>query len=126
MLDEVGANFAVMEALAKAAQGQIRVWQDRSIALLDDEAIEKSKAVVRRVVVGLKASLVFYARHLDDCGNTFEVDGGRVTRCLGLVVVDEGAGLVLLITEEPICDFENEVRERLLLGDVPPFAEGLQ
>ena len=44
MLHEVGANLAVMESLAQAADSKIQVGKYRSIAFLNDQLIEKTKA----------------------------------------------------------------------------------
>ena len=43
-MDEIGANFAVMNALTQAAESEVEVWENGVIALLDDESIEEREA----------------------------------------------------------------------------------
>src|SRR5215213_229441 len=42
------------------------------------------------------------------------------------MVVDESAGLVLLIAEEPVCDLKDHIGKITIIGDFRPFAESLQ
>jgi len=42
------------------------------------------------------------------------------------VIVDESAGLILLIAEQPVSNFKNHVRELLFASDLPPFTERLE
>ena len=44
MLDEVGADFAVMNALTQTAKGPVDVGEDGAVSLLDDQAVEKAEA----------------------------------------------------------------------------------
>src|SRR5689334_8521433 len=110
MLHEVGANFAVIKTLPQAAEGELCVRKQRSIAILNDESIKEREAVDERAAVSLVALLIpDLGGDGDDGGDAFEINGGRVAGRIGLVVVDESAGLFLLVVEQPVCDFEDEV-----------------
>ena len=123
VLDEVGAYLAKVNSLAQAADCIFRVGKDRAISVLDDELIEKAKAARAGIEVSFTARAVCNRQR--GC-EAFEVDRGGVAGRAGLVVVDEAAGLVLLVTQEPVCDLERHVGEVLLAGHLIPLAERLQ
>jgi hypothetical protein len=62
VLDEVGADFAVMNSLPQAAASPVDVWEDRAVSLLVDPAIEDAAAAVYlveiRFVWGLIVKLI--------------------------------------------------------------------
>src|SRR5689334_18912909 len=127
MLDEVGANFAVVETLPQAAEREVEVWENRLVPVLDDEFIEKGKGVRERTTIGFVARFIagFGGDGERGC-DAFEINCGRVAGRVGLMVVDESAGLFLLVTEQPVRDFKDELGERCVVRNVPPLAEGLQ
>src|SRR5262249_52110814 len=97
MLYEVCAHLAVVETLSQTAQSEVEIWQYGSISLLNYELIEEGKTARERVVVSLITVRTFCD---GQCGaDGFEIDGGCVTWSVRLVIVDEGARLVLLISE---------------------------
>ena len=58
MLDEVGADFAVVDSLAEAAAGVVDVGEDSAVSVLDDESIEKGKAAGEGVEIGFVTGLI--------------------------------------------------------------------
>ena len=79
MLHKVGANFAVIETLSQAAEGEIEIGKKRVISILDDETIEEGKGVYER------ATILVVTRPIADLGGNrergrkaFQVDRRRV------------------------------------------------
>src|SRR5204863_1795533 len=112
-----------MDSLAQAADRIVGVGKDRSIALLDDEPVEKAQAARIGIEVGRATPA---ARDRGRRREAFEIHRGRVAGRAGLMVVDEAASLLLLISEEPVCDLERHVGELRVARHLPPLAEGLQ
>src|ERR1044072_8279560 len=123
MLDEIDANFTVIKSLPQAAQSVVDIGKYRAISLLDDQLIEKAEAARKRVKINVIACFVC---DLQRGGNAFEVHGGGVAGSVRLMVVNESAGLVLLIAQEPVGDLKHEVAKIMLTRDFRPLAEGLQ
>ena len=82
MLNEVGANHAVMDSLPKAAKSVVRVWKYRLISLLNDQSIEKTKAARDRAQVRLIAAFIRDSQ----CGGDASQQGGPA--------IEIGGGLV--------------------------------
>src|ERR1700746_1079070 len=57
--------------------------------------------------------------------NAFQINCSGVAWGILLVIVDEGAALLLLPLEQPITDFKNEVRKLRVAPETSPGAEGL-
>jgi len=53
VLDEVCANFAVVNALSQAAECVVDIGEDCAVSLLDDELIKEAKAARKRVEVNV-------------------------------------------------------------------------
>src|ERR1043165_636267 len=119
MLHEIRANFAVIETLPQAAESEVCVRKQRSIAVLDDQPIKERKGIGERAAICSVALLIAdLGGDGDGGGDAFEINRGRVTGRVGLVIVDESAGLFLLKFKEPVCDFEDEVSECCVFCDV--------
>ena len=126
MLDEVGPNLAVVKTFAEAAQGEVRVGKQRLISLLNDEPIEERCAFDKCALVDLPPVIVETGGDPPCSGQALEIDRGGVAGRVGLMVIDERASLFLLVTQQPVCDFENEIGKVAVSGDVPPAAESLE
>src|ERR1043165_2931308 len=127
MLHEVGANFAVVKTLPQATESELEIGEKRSITLLDDKTVDKGEGVHERAAIRFVARVVAgFSGHVKRGCDAFQINGGGVAGCVGLVVVDESAGLLLLIAEQPVGDFKDELGEVGLSADVPPVAECLQ
>src|SRR6185369_16890686 len=112
-----------MKSLPQAAESVVDIGEDGAIALLDDELIEEAEAARKRVGINV---IMRFVSDFHGGGDAFEVDGGGVARRIRLMVVDESAGLVLLIAQEPAGDLKDEVSKITIAGDFRPLAEGLQ
>jgi hypothetical protein len=127
VLDEVRADFAVMYRAAERAEGVSGAGQHRRVARLYDEAVEEAQAALEGTRV--RPPPVFVGerrREVRGGGDGFEVDGRHVARRLRLVVADEGAGLLLLIGEQPVNYFKRELGEARVARHAPPAREGLR
>ena len=58
MLNEIGADFAVIKSLSQAAEGVVDVGKYRAISLLDDELVEEAEAACKRVQIHAMASFI--------------------------------------------------------------------
>ena len=112
-----------MKSLPQATESVVDIGEYGAISLLDNELVEEAEAARKRVEINV---ITRFVSHLQGGGDAFEVDGGGVARRVRLMVVDESAGLILLIAEEPVGNLKHEVRKIAITGDFRPLAEGLQ
>src|SRR5215207_3331548 len=127
MLNEVGANVAVINTLPQTAYTKVGIGKNRLISLLNNQPIEKTKALRKRIDVAMIAIVISASSSDRQCrGDAFQIDSGRISWRVRLMIVYESAGLVLLITEEPISNLEQYVGKMVFTGDLPPFTQRLQ
>src|SRR6266571_6645397 len=102
MLHEVDVDFAALRAAAQAAHGHGGVGKQRAVARLQDQAIEELEAAPARFEI-TATTLVLARRPGERSRRTeaFEVERGRIARRVGLMIVEECAGLVLLEQKNP-------------------------
>src|SRR6476620_11308317 len=103
MLDEIDADFAGPRTSAQAADRQGGIWQQRLVARLDDRAVEELKpATTSFEVVQVKLFFSHRSRERRRNAECFEIERGRIAGRVGLMIVEERAGLVLLESENPV------------------------
>src|SRR5713101_6606698 len=96
MLHEVDVDFAALRAPAQAADRHGGVGKQRAVARLQDQAIEELEAAPARFEI--TATTLALARRPGERSRraeALEIERGRIARRVGLVVVEERAGLVL-------------------------------
>lgn len=76
MLNEIGADFAVMKTLTQTAEREVNVGQYSAITFLNDELIEERETARARIIISLITIGAF--RHRQGGGDAFEVHGGGV------------------------------------------------
>src|SRR6476620_10525 len=127
MLDEIDADFAGPRTSAQAANRQGGIWKQRLVARLDDQAVEELKpAATSFEVVQMKLFFSHRSRKRRRNAERFEIERSRIAGRVGLMIVEERAGLVLLETENPVRHFEREIGNFAVGCDFVPGAAGLR
>src|SRR5438105_14311771 len=127
MLHEVDAHFAGPRAPPQAADRHGRIGQQRGIARLDDQAIEELKSAPARFKILVAARCVAGARRQSGRGaEALQIEGGGVAWRVGLVIVEERAGFLLLKAKDPVGNGEAEFGEARIGANAPPGEAGLR
>lgn len=99
VLDEINPHLAPVNALTKPANRQRRVRKQTGVARLDNQPIKETIAVRDRVEVStVSLRIINSAREFEGGSHTFKIQGSGIAGRVRLMIVDEAARLLLLIT----------------------------
>src|SRR5688572_32809681 len=109
MLDEVDAHVTPRLADAQPAEGPLRIRQQRTVALLIDDAVEETHPARAGLAVAIAPRLVAERpRQTQRRGHSLQVHASGVAGRIGLLLIDEAAALVLLKVQRPVDDLERQ------------------